>query len=178
MALGDDIGGFKYINPGAIKSEDKQVVLDEDMVFKRDYVGSRLNNKLTRLVTGLTSFNSSGLFQDISNLLEKAFEAEGVSSYSGPEKYVALRTKLEELYLEDRDLGKSIDRGCSDIASGKIPKTTFLKKVKSELIEPIEAHINTDESIFSSKKEELLRARVNVRLSFNNQFASKFIGRG
>lgn len=166
MTFGDDIGGFKYVTPGNAKIEKVEGILDQGSGQQQDYIGSSLNTNWTRRITGVTRIQSQEELSKLSEALEMCLPVD--DSVAIPDEWKNLRVKLEELYLENRDLGKSIDRGFQDLKALKKPGTEFLKKIWSELYEPLSDYIATEPSITAEKKEEIQKSMKVTGLSLLN----------
>lgn len=152
MAFGDDIGGFKYVNPNKTGNNQASDTLDEIFIQRKDYSGSSLDNSWTRRITGVTRLATQSELSRLSKILEKCLPAN-ISEVSIPDKWKELRTKLEELFLENLDLGKSIDRGGHDILKLRAPGTGFAKKILSELLEPLKEYSLNEPSVPEDNKE-------------------------
>jgi len=161
MAFGDDIGGFKYVNPKKTGNQEASNTFDELFIQKQDYSGSSLDNSWTRRITGVTRVGTQAELHRLSKVLEKCLP-EGIDENSIPGKWKELRVKLEELFLENRDLGKSIDRGKRDVSNFKKPGTEFIKKIYSELVHPLRAYIRFEPSVPAEKKEYLEDRVVSI----------------
>lgn len=153
MAFGNDIGGFKYVDPKNLRGSSEEL-LDNTSGQYHNYTGSSLDNSWTRRITGVTRLATQAELSRLSKVLEECLP-EGITASAIPDKWKELRVKLEELYLENRDLGKSIDRGKRDILKFRAPGTEFFNKIRSELLEPLKDYFINESSVPEGNKEHI-----------------------
>ena len=149
MPFGDEIGGFKYIRP---QSTDDDQILDAQN-NDQDASPSSIDSHFSRSITSVTRSVSQLVIVQISNLLDEVLNVQENKDDKVPPQWKQLRIALEKLFIENRDLGKSINRLLKDARSAQNIGSSFLRKVRSELFTPLKNYIGSDPTIPDESKQ-------------------------
>lgn len=108
-----------------------------------------------KIMMNVVNRSTQKLLMEIGKILTDNFEPYYPFNKDLVHEQKSFHDKLGQLYDENLDMGKSIDRGFRDLIKGDKLKTEMKKKIKSELIDPLREHINKQETKTSNPKEEI-----------------------